>query len=72
MTQLLERAFTQLKGLPDSEQDVIASVILDELDSERKWQELFDASPDLLAEMCREALAELRSGKTLPLDPDSL
>lgn len=72
MTRLLERAITQVRQLPETEQDAIAAVILDELESERRWSATFAASQDELAALAREALAEVRSGKTQELDPDLL
>jgi hypothetical protein len=41
MTQLLEQALNEVKKLPVPEQDAIASLILDELADERRWQESF-------------------------------
>ena len=72
MTKLLEKAFARASKLPASDQDAIASLILDELESERKWQQLFASSPDLLAAMAKEAIDEHRAGKTKPLEPDTL
>jgi hypothetical protein len=43
-----------------------------ELDAERRWQERFAHSADLLAKLADEALAEYREGRTQPLDPDML
>ena len=41
MTRLLDQVLTELKKLPESEQDAIATLILDELADERRWQEQF-------------------------------
>lgn len=41
MTKLLERAIREVQKLPSSEQDSIASLILDELADERQWEETF-------------------------------
>ena len=60
MTQLLEKA------LP-SDQDTVATNMLEELASEQKWTELFAKSQDALARIAEEALAEHRAGKTKPL-----
>ena len=68
MTQLLEKAVAKVSALPDSEQDALASVLLSELDSERRWDQLFASSQDLLGLMAREALEEYRAGETAPLD----
>ena len=44
----------------------------EELASERRWEELFSGSHDLLAELADHALAEHRAGRTEKLDPDKL
>lgn len=64
MTELLEQAITKLKALPIDEQDTIATLILEELEAERQWDESFARSPDLLAKLAAEAMAEHRAGKT--------
>jgi len=67
MTQLLEKALREVAKLPPSDQDAVAAIVLEELASEQKWAELFEKSPDVLARMAEEALAEHRAGKTKPL-----
>lgn len=41
MSMLLEKAIKQLERLPKKRQDVYASMIFDELESEIKWDKLF-------------------------------
>ena len=72
MTELLEQAIAKLKNLPANEQDAIAAMILEELEDERSWDEAFTRSPDVLAFLATEAMAEYRAGKTQELDPDTL
>ena len=72
MTRLLEQAFAEAARLPEEEQDSLARALLDELASERHWDELFARSHDLLSELAAEALAEHRAGRTEILDPDKL
>lgn len=72
MTELLEQAIARLKALPTDKQDAIATLILEELEDDRRWDESFARSPDLLAKLAAEAMAEYRAGKTQELDPDSL
>jgi hypothetical protein len=72
MTKLLQRAFDEASKLPDAEQDTLGRILLDELASERRWDELFAGSHDLLAELADDALAEHRAGRTEKLDPDKL
>ncbi|MEH2280990.1 MAG: hypothetical protein V7K90_06545 [Nostoc sp.] len=72
MTELLEQAIAKLKNLSANEQDAIAAMILAELEDERLWDEAFARSPDMLAKLATEAMAEYRAGKTQQLDPDTL
>jgi len=72
MTELLEQAIAKLKALPTQEQDVIAKMILEELEDERRWDESFARSPELLAELASEAMSEHRAGKTQELKSDNL
>jgi hypothetical protein len=72
MTELLEQAITRLKTVSSSEQDAIAIMILEELEDERRWDESFARSPDLLAKLATEAMAEYHAGKTQALDPETL
>ena len=67
MTQLLEKALSEIKKLPASEQDALAAILLEELASEKRWAELFAQSQDVLANLAEEALAEHRAGKSKPL-----
>ena len=41
MTELLQQAFDRASELPDSQQDELARFLLAELDSERRWDEMF-------------------------------
>ncbi len=46
--------------------------LLEELASERRWEELFAGSHDLLGHLADEALAEHRAGRTEELNPEKL
>lgn len=72
MTQLLEKAFKKASKLSEMEQNIIAKWLIDELESEKKWEKLFAESEDLLEKLADEALAEHAQGKTEPLDIDKL
>jgi hypothetical protein len=74
MTQLMEQAFERVSGLPDEEQNAIASIILREIESEERWNELFaqPRSIDLLSQMADGALAEARAGRARKLDLNDL
>ncbi len=74
MTGLMEQAIAKASRLPEEEQDAIASIILREIESEARWEELFSQpkSADLLSDLADEALAEARSGRARKLDLDEL
>jgi hypothetical protein len=72
MTKLLEEALAKVQSLPASEQDAIAQIVLDEIESERRWDELFVKSPKKLAKLADAAWSEHETGTSEPLDPDKL
>ncbi len=74
MSQLMEQAFQKAKQLPESDQEAIASIILQEIEAERRWEELFSRpeSADLLSRMADEALAGIQAGRARRLDIDEL
>ncbi len=63
MTQLLKQALSEIEKLPQTEQDAIASLILDELADEQRWQESFSKSQDLLERMAAKARDDIRNGR---------
>ena len=70
MTALLEKAINRINALPPEEQDAVASLILEEIESEKRWDELFGGSQGQLAQLAGQAIEEYKSGKTKPLDPE--
>jgi methylase of polypeptide subunit release factors len=68
--QLLEKAISEIRKLPESDQNAIAAVLMAELEAEQRWEQAFDRTHDQLAELAAEALAEYKAGRTQPLDPD--
>jgi hypothetical protein len=66
MTQLLEKALTEIAKLTPPEQDAIAAILLEEIASEQRWAKSFEKSQDLLANLADEALAEDQAGITKP------
>jgi hypothetical protein len=72
MTERLEQAIAQLKTLSIEKQDAIASLILEELEEEQRWDDSFARSPGLLAKLAADAMVEYRAGKTQELDPETL
>ena len=72
MTDLLEKAVAQAKQLPEQQQDAIATLILEEIEDEARWDAAFARSPDVLERLAAEADEEDRLGRTEELDPDAL
>lgn len=69
MTHQLETAFAEASKLPVEQQKSLASVILQEIESDRLWKERFastsDEQWDRMAERVR---AEIAGGEVVPLD----
>ncbi len=63
MTELLEQALTEVNKLPAAEQDAIATLILDELADEGRWQESFARSQDQLARLATKVRDDIRAGR---------
>ena len=72
MSKLLEEALTKLAELPESEQDSIATWLLDELESDGRWKSILSDSGDALGRLADEALAEHAASRTKELDPEKL
>ena len=68
MTTRLKEAFQKAEQLPDDQQDALANVLLDELEGDARWRELFSGSADALATLADEAIAEDGRGDTVDLD----
>lgn len=73
MGKLLERAIDEAHKLPEREQETVGAWLLAEIESERRWDELFSRpASEALKRMAEEALEEHRRDLTTPLDPDKL
>lgn len=70
MGRLLEKAISEASKPPESEQEAIGAWLLAELESERRWAELFAKPAPTLERMADQALAEHDNGQMTPLDPD--
>jgi hypothetical protein len=52
---LLKKAIDRMRALPKREQDEIAEIVLDELESEERPRRRFAGSPDVLARSSEQA-----------------
>jgi hypothetical protein len=67
MTKLLEKALREASKLPAGEQNAFATIMPEELASEREWSRKFAKSRGKLATLADEAVSEHRQGKTAPM-----
>jgi hypothetical protein len=65
MTKLLQQALTEVQKLPESQQDAIASLILQEIADERLWDESFAKSQNQLAAMAQKAWNDIAAGRVV-------
>jgi len=72
MGKLLEKAIEEATKLPENEQEAVGAWLLAELESERRWDELFSRSGAAIEKLADEALREHEAGLTEPLDPDRM
>ena len=72
MTQLLEQAIAELHKLPASDQDAIASLILAEIDDERRWETAFANSQEQLGRMAEKVRDDIRAGRVRDMGIDEL
>jgi len=70
--RLLEKAILEASKLPDSEQEAIGAWLLEQMQTERRWDELFGRPGNVLELMADRALEEHDHGLTTPLDPHQL
>ena len=72
MEKLLEEAIKKVSLLPDKDKKAFAAFIIEELEHEERWQDLFEKSRSQLESLANEALEAYKSGDIKPLDPESL
>jgi len=72
MTTLLETAFEKISALPEIEQNIYAKNLLEEIESEKRWDSLFSESEDILSLMADDALEDLKNNHTKPFTQEKL
>jgi hypothetical protein len=65
MTQLLEEAIAKVQQLPAPDQDVIAQLILDELEDEQRWDQAFARSQAALSRLAAKVRIDIDAGKVI-------
>ena len=73
MTKTLETAIKRLMALPEAEQEFLAQLLLDEMESDdAQWNASTVKHGDKLDRFADEVLAADSRGECEPLDPESL
>jgi hypothetical protein len=75
MTELLKKAFERVgEEFSDGEQDPFARSLLEAIEiDEQKWEKsLSDPNSAKMKKLVDQALADIREGRTEPLDPNKL
>ena len=72
MTRLLEKALLQINELPPEQQDAIASLILDEISDDRRWDNAFANSQQKLSQLADKVRSDIQAGRTKKLGFDEL
>ena len=72
MNTLLEEAFAQAAQLSPEQQEALAALLLDEIASERLWDQAFSQSQDEISILAEEALTEFGEDRTVSLDEEPL
>lgn len=68
MTQALSAAVATAAQLPEDEQNALAAILLEEMESEERWGALFADSQNLLERMANEAMQDFEAGRVHPID----
>lgn len=63
MSQLLDQAVAEARKLSDAQQDVIAALILEEIEDERRWEESLARSPGKLVALVARANEQVQAGR---------
>ncbi len=66
MSDAFSAAIEMARKLPEKDQEALGALLLQEMQSEKRWTELFKGSGDKLSKLADEALAEHKAGKTKP------
>ncbi len=63
MTQKLEKAWDKIKDLPEDKQDLIARMILEEIEDEEHWDKQFSETADKMPELAEKVRKDVKEGK---------
>lgn len=66
MTELLKKAIEKAKSLPEDKQNLVATAMLEEIDSSKRWDELFAKTTDKQWQaMADQVQKDIENGNTI-------
>ncbi len=72
MSLLLDQAVAEARKLSDAEQDIIAAMILAEIEDDRQWEESLARSPEKLRALAARAEQQVNAGRSRAVGFDEL
>jgi len=66
MSGTFSKAIELASKLPEKDQEALGALLLQEMQSEKRWAKLFKSSQNQISKLADAALAEHRAGKTKP------
>jgi len=72
MTDTLQKAIEQLQQIPKERQELLARLVLHEIEQDRQWAQSTEAHADKLRGLVDNVLAADDRGECEPLSPDEL
>jgi len=72
MTDTLQKAIQQLQQMPEERQELLAQLVLHEIEQDRRWTQSTEAYADKLRGLVDDVLAADDRGECEPLSPDEL
>ncbi len=72
MTDTLQKAIEQLQQMPEERQELLAQLMLHEIEQDRRWLQSTETQKDKLRGLVDNVLAADDRGECEPLTPDEL
>jgi hypothetical protein len=72
MSTIVDHAIERLRQIPEDRQDLLARLVLHEIDEDEKWMRSTASNSDKLQGLVERILEADDRGECEPLDPDQL
>lgn len=72
MTTLLSKAFNKAAKLPENLQELLAQQLIEDIESELKWEQTLAESQEKLEKLADKALEDFKAGRVKKMGFDEL